>query len=354
MMEQIKIILPIIIILMITPAVVYGTNESSYNEGLKFGHEEFQKCDTSCLNLNALGLDCQTNQQVDNVSACNEGYSKMWLQGGQTDRQVGMCILSGHTWDAGGCQSGRLVGISSGHCGNNGTCESGGWIPVHKTAHATYRYGYTTSNESSYRTGYEHGVNDTKTNLYLYDSTSACNDINYTSSQIYSCLKGYENAQIDTSSYHVGYLQGIQGIELKGTHTPKFIKGYLKGINGYWSDRGLVEGYNGLPMSLLLQKNANYTQSYKDGHAEYLAGYTGTKKCGIDLGKLPTHTNDNYRDFYLGIDEGGDAYDLINGVHYLLYNGPPGHTVEYYAGWKFGYGLGLAFDSDCGGVAVVP
>jgi hypothetical protein len=31
----------------------------------------------------------------------------------------------------------------------------------------------------------------------------------------------------------------------------------------------------------------------------------------------------------------------------------PGHTTEYYAGWKFGYGLGLAFDSDCGGVAVV-
>lgn len=52
------------------------------------------------------------------------------------------------------------------------------------------------TNESSYRTGYEHGVNDTKTNLYLYDSTNACNDINYTSSQIYSCLKGYENAQI--------------------------------------------------------------------------------------------------------------------------------------------------------------
>lgn len=115
----------------------------------------------------------------------------------------------------------------------------------------------------------------------------------------------------------------------------------------------LVEGYNGLPMSSLLQKNANYTQSYKDGRAEYLTGYQGTKKCGIDLGKLPTYTNDNYRDFYLGLDQGGDAYWLVDGAHYLLYNGPPEHTAEYYTGWKFGYSLGLAFDSDCGGVAVI-
>ena len=144
-----------------------------------------------------------------------------------------------------------------------------------------------------------------------------------------------------------------RGIELKGTHTQEFIKGYFKGIQGYWWNRGLAEGYSGLPLSSLLQKNANYTQKYKDGRAEYLTGYPGTKKCGIDLGKLPTHTNDNYRDFYLGLDQGGDAYDLVDGTHYLLYNGPPGHTAEYYAGWKFGYGLGLAVDSDCGGVAVV-
>jgi hypothetical protein len=109
----------------------------------------------------------------------------------------------------------------------------------------------------------------------------------------------------------------------------------------------------GLPKSSLLQKNANYTQSYKDGRAEYLTGYPGTKKCGIDIGKLPAHTNDNYRSFYLGLDQGGDAYWLVDGAHRFLEDGPPGHTAEYYGGWKFGYGLGLAFDSDCGGVAVV-
>ena len=83
------------------------------------------------------------------------------------------------------------------------------------------------------------------------------------------------------------------------------------------------------------------------------SGYSGTKKCGIDLGNLPAKTNDNYRDFYLGIDQGGDAYGIVDGVHRFLEDGPPGHTAEYLAGWRFGYGLGEGFDSDCGGVVVV-
>jgi hypothetical protein len=54
------------------------------------------------------------------------------------------------------------------------------------------------------------------------------------------------------------------------------------------------------------------------------------------------------RQFYLGVDQGDDAYSIVDGAHYFLYKGSPGHTAEYYAGWKFGYSEGLAFDSDCG------
>ena len=206
---------------------------------------------------------------------------------------------------------------------------------------------------SAYSVGFATGKQDAKKNVY--DVTNACNYGNWTSDQTYACLNGYYDG--NKTPYRAGYLQGVQGIEFKGftnfAKTPEFIKGYSKGIQGYWSNRALVEGYSGLPISSFLQKNANYTQSYKDGRAEYLAGYPGTKKCGIDLGTLPAHTNDNYRDFYLGLDQGGDAYNLVDGLHRFLENGPPGHTAEYYAGWKFGYGLGLSFDSDCGGVAVV-
>jgi hypothetical protein len=196
------------------------------------------------------------------------------------------------------------------------------------------------SPSSPYSAGFAAGKRDAKTNLY--DSTSACNDYNYTAAQTYDCLKGYSDG--DTSIYHAGYLQGVQGGELKGTHTQEFIKGYFKGIQGYWWNRGLAEGYSGLPMS---SQNVNYTQAYKSEHREYAAGYPTAKNCGIDLGKLPAHTNDSYRDFYLGLDQGGDAYGIVDGAHYFLYNGPPGHTAEYYGGWKFGYSLGLAFDSDC-------
>ena len=126
------------------------------------------------------------------------------------------------------------------------------------------------------------------------------------------------------------------------THTQdqEFTKGYLKGIQGYWWNRGLVEGYSGLPPSL---QNKNYTDAYKSEHTDYVTG----RQCTKDLGTLPVHTNDNYRQFYLGMDQGGDAYNLVGGLHRFLEDGPPGHSEEYYAGWKFGYGFGLVFDSDC-------
>lgn len=90
-------IVVVVICLVGLTSAVHATSESSYRLGLKFGHDEFQKCDTTCLNLDALGLDCQTNQHVDNVTSCNEGYAHIWLEKGQTE--VATCILSGHTWD---------------------------------------------------------------------------------------------------------------------------------------------------------------------------------------------------------------------------------------------------------------
>lgn len=73
-------------------------------------------------------------------------------------------------------------------------------------------------NESPYSTGFLAGQNYTKTDRY--DSQD---DSNYTANQTYNCLKGYSDG--DTSRYHAGYLQGVQGIELKGGHTQQFIKG---------------------------------------------------------------------------------------------------------------------------------
>jgi hypothetical protein len=194
-------------------------------------------------------------------------------------------------------------------------------------------------NFSPYLVGFLSGLNDTKVDKY---DSQECNYGNHTAAQVYACLKGYSDG--DTSRYHAGYLQGVQGLQFNGGHTQNFTRGYFDGLHGYWWNRGLVEGYSGLSMSL---HNKNYTDAYKSEAAERTSGYKCTKKAGFDLGMLPAITDDNYRDFYLGLYQGGDNYNLVDGAHYLLYNGPPGHTAEYYAGWKFGYSLGLVFDADC-------
>ncbi|MFZ0514846.1 MAG: hypothetical protein WAM14_24805 [Candidatus Nitrosopolaris sp.] len=118
--------------------VAYGTNESSYRLGLKYGYDKYQKCDTTCMNLDALGSECYTSPYVDNMTACNDGYAHAWIHEGQT--QVATCILSGHNWDAGQCMSGKLVAITGpGHCyktkDTGEMCESGDWIPTTTDRH---------------------------------------------------------------------------------------------------------------------------------------------------------------------------------------------------------------------------
>jgi hypothetical protein len=60
------------------------------------------------------------------------------------------------------------------------------------------------------------------------------------------------------------------------------IKGYFKGIQGYWWNRGLAEGYSGLPTS---SHNVNYTQAYKSEYREYAAGYPTAKNWDDDRDK---------------------------------------------------------------------
>jgi len=104
--------------------------------------------------------------------------------------------------------------------------------------------------EATYRRGLLTGKRDSLKNPDVYDSTSACQPIanNGTPAQIYACLQGYSDGVLQISRYHAGYLQGVQGAELNRTHAheQEFFKGYFKGF------QGLVEGYNGLPSSVLL------------------------------------------------------------------------------------------------------
>jgi hypothetical protein len=196
------LIIPLLLLplIMVTPTVARGTNEDDYKLGLKFGHDEYQKCDRSCLNLDLLGADCQTNQKVDNTTACRDGYAKAWIhEGGQTS--VGRCIISGHVWDAGDCQSGRLVATTGPTVCHEESgkqiCEAGiGQIANTNTtslmstqqAHAISDTELMKTNPYEY--GYQQGVWDGQKSAR--DSTSACSPYNSTAT-VNECYHGYNS-----------------------------------------------------------------------------------------------------------------------------------------------------------------
>jgi hypothetical protein len=239
-------------VVLLSAPVVWATNESSYKYGYEAGFGTYQcritegGCDGPGIATNESSIDCvsiaaNSGGQDTNSTACQEGFVDGWTH--WCTSHVNSCIQS----------------------------------TIPKLTNP-YSVGFTT------------GKQNATTKPETYDSTDACNYGNWTSDQTYSCLQGYNDGNM-LSKYHQGYLQGVQGIELKDqTHTPDFMKGYFKGIQSYWWNRGAAEGYSGLPPST---QNVNYTDGYKDKHPEYLAGYPTAKKCGIDLGKLPVQSNDN-------------------------------------------------------------
>jgi hypothetical protein len=127
--------------------------------------------------------------------------------------------------------------------------------------------------------------------------------------------------------YNAGFLQGVSGVELKSHHTQEFMSGYINGSQIYWYNRGYAEGYSRLPMS---SHNVNYTTGYRD---------VGDERVNFgNFGTLPAHTNDNFRDFYLGFYQGAVAADKHHDNASLDYSRcPSGHTDEYCVGYKFGH-----------------
>lgn len=116
-----------------------ATNEHNYKIGLKFGHEEYHQCYTthSCATsenyytsgCENTGINLGPNpvpNHVDNKTACEHGYTHGWIHeclidggGGSCKPQPSPttythteCIASGHSWEAGSCQSGTLVAVT--------------------------------------------------------------------------------------------------------------------------------------------------------------------------------------------------------------------------------------------------
>lgn len=56
-------------------------------------------------------------------------------------------------------------------------------------------------------------------------------------------ILGAQTANAHTWRYNAGYLQVVQDIALKGTHTSEFLDGYQTGM----SHKGYVEAYSNMP-----------------------------------------------------------------------------------------------------------
>jgi hypothetical protein len=81
---------------------------------------------------------------------------------------------------------------------------------------------------------------------------------------------------------------------------------YAQAINKaeYWNALGYAEGYSNMSMPHV---PASFVQNYT-GYKDAIRDRSHNISNGIDLGRIPAHTNDNYTDFMKGEDAGDAAY----------------------------------------------
>ena len=129
-----------------------------------------------------------------------------------------------------------------------------------------------------------------------------------------------------SNQYNQGFSDGYNSLDLPlGKHTQDYLAGYKAGVSSIQYIHGYVEGYNGLTISL-----GNHS-------LDYLSGYkAGTKERAVSappVPPLPAHTNDKYKDFYGGYDDGAVAADNDNSsAKGVGFHGCPaaGHSQEYW------------------------
>ncbi len=141
--------------------------------------------------------------------------------------------------------------------------------------------------------------------------------------------------QLDGKShnYNQGFSDGYQGLSIPlGKHTQDYLQGYKDGVSSIRYNHGFVENINDIPMS-----PGKHSQDYLDG-------YNNATQLLSDnwshVHTLPSHTNDNYKDFYNGYHDGAVAADNdYFKTSSAGFEGCPNtsYSEEYCKGYKIGY-----------------
>ena len=140
-------------------------------------------------------------------------------------------------------------------------------------------------------------------------------------------------------AYNLGFSDGFIREKVPGPHTSNYTKGYEQGLASYQEIKGaIIPGYLNRPMIPAPSFfNKNETEHYV-GWYQQARHFHDDDKFTISI---PSHSNDNYLMYIIGIQDGMGAYDADDARGNGNINPPLGHPYqsEYNAGFNDGYSI---------------
>jgi hypothetical protein len=146
-------------------------------------------------------------------------------------------------------------------------------------------------------------------------------------------------SQSKSLAYNQGFSDAFIGIRVPGPHTSNYTKGYRDGTSTYWDIKGaIIPAYLGKPSLPLLSLPPAANRS------DYLSWYQQARHFHIDDKfniSFPSHTDDNYLQYFIGVQDGMLVYDQDNNRENGNTNPPLGHLYqhEYNAGFNDGWNI---------------
>jgi hypothetical protein len=149
-----------------------------------------------------------------------------------------------------------------------------------------------------------------------------------------------------SQSWNAGYIRAFtgQGLALRTNHTLDFFYGYMNGSEFLHFDQAYAAAFSGIHLN---PPHFGDTSGLFE-HKFYQGNSSGTRdrhdfKVGENqftmYSPLPTHTDDNYTNYYIGFDNGAWAADKENQHSTVYYHDNCGtnHINEYCVGFKAGW-----------------
>ncbi len=178
------------------------------------------------------------------------------------------------------------------------------------------------------------------------DSTGNMTDPSSNSTQSINATEDVTGNPYRSQSWNAGYEQAFTGqaLNLRTNHTLDFFYGYENGTEFLHFDKAYAAALSGIQLN---PPHFGDTSGLFE-HKFYQGNTSGTRdRHDFRVGEnqftmyspLPTHTDDNYTNYFIGFDNGAWAADKENQHSTVYYHDNCGsdHTNEYCTGFKAGW-----------------